>query len=59
MRIAFLMIGSFFFGRPSTRAISSGVGVRPSSSVSRALARRHLREQLDHVGRNADRLGAC
>ena len=36
------MIGSFFLGRPSTRAISSGVGERPSSSVSRALARRHL-----------------
>ena len=42
MRIAFLMIGSFFLGRPSTRAISSGVGVRPSSSASRALARRHF-----------------
>jgi hypothetical protein len=36
------MIGSFFFGSPSTRAISSGVGVRSSSSVSRADARRHL-----------------
>ena len=28
MRIAFLMIGSFFFCRPSTRPTSSGVGVR-------------------------------
>ncbi len=51
------MIGSFLRGRPSTRPISSGVGVRPSSSARRMLARRHLREQLDHVGRNADRLG--
>ena len=42
MRMAFLMIGSFLRGRPSTRAISSGVGVRPSSSASRMLARRHF-----------------
>ena len=42
MRMAFLMIGSFLRGRPSTRAISSGVGVRPSSSASRLLARRHF-----------------
>ncbi len=39
---AFLMMGSFFRARPSTRPISSGVGVRPSSSVKRLLARRHF-----------------
>ena len=50
------MIGSFFFGRPRTRAISSGVGVRSSSSVSRAEAPTPLAQQLDHVGRDADRL---
>ena len=42
MRMAFLMIGSFLRGRPSTRAISSGVGVRPNSSANRVVARRHF-----------------
>ena len=38
MWIAFLMIESFLRGKPSTRATSSGVGPRPSSSVSRTVA---------------------
>ena len=42
IRMALRMIGSFFFGSPKTRATSSLVGVRPSSSLSRAVARRHL-----------------
>ena len=40
--IAFLMIGSFLRARPSMRATSSWVGVRPSTSSSRAVARRHF-----------------
>jgi len=36
------MIGSFLRARPSILATSSGVGVRPRTSESRIVARRHL-----------------
>ena len=57
MRIAFLMIGSFFFCRPSTRAISSGVGGAAEFLGQPGGGPPPLAKQFDHVGRNADRLG--
>ena len=55
--IAFLTIASFFLGSSSALAISSSVG-GPAQRVLQV--GRHpppLEQQLDHVGRDADRLG--